>query len=1314
MSDVAFPIFPRGYYMIDWPSIENVNVNENLFRFIGQNPSQHSIFFKPDGTKVYALSTDSQVIYQYSLSTAWDLSTSSYDSKNIIVGSYDDTPRSVSFKSDGTKMYVSGDENGTVYQFSLTTAWDISTAAYDSKSFDVSTQDSNPLSIFFRSDGLKMYVLGDGSDTVYQYTLSVAWDVSTATYDSKSFDISSVHSIQPYSIFFKSDGLKMYTLGDNFDEVYQYTLSVAWDVSTATYDTVYYELSSTPINVRSVFFKSDGSSLYVADISSDNVSQHNLSSSWDISTASFSSKILPLSRESATMVSLFFKDDGTKMYTVEYSSRSVSQYSLSTAWNVSTATYDTSFSFKNESDQLVHMSIGSNGTKMYMIDRVSDAILQYTLSSAWDVSTASYDSKSYTISEDTSPNSMFFKSDGTKMYVIGDQNNTVYQYTLSTPWDVSTASYDSKSFDVTSEGVTPFHMYMNSSGTKMFILQTSNVIFQYTLSTPYDVSTASYDSISYDTSSQDSNSRGLFFKSDGSKMFVLGNTTDSVYQYTVSIAWNLESVAYGGRSFTIDPHDTFPAGLFIKSDGTKLYFAGDLSNTVYQYTLSTPYDVSTALYDDKSYDMTSEVTTPSSISFKTDGTKMYVLDLTSNAVYQYTLSVAWDVSTASYDSVRIFVWGQDTFPKGIFFKTDGAKMYMVGDNNNEVYQYTLSASWDLSTATYDSESFYVGNEDSNPFAIFIKSDGTKMFMMGDKFDSIYQYSLSGAWDVTTASYDSKSHDVSDQDTFLRGISFNTDGSKMILLGSENDSVYQYDLLTEWDVKSSKYDDAYVFTAEDSTAQSTFFGDSGTKLYVVGYDTNTIYQYSLSSAWDVSTAVYVSSFDIKKTTTNPLDIFFNSDGTKLYALDGSADYVREHTLSTAWDITTTSTTATSVYVGTQDLTPYSIFFRSDGLKMYLLGAFNRSVFQYSLSVAWDISTLSYDSKNVSISPQDLNPRSLFFKDDGTKMYMLGASNDKVYQYTLSSAWDVSTATYSTEYLPTAQDTAPRAIFFKDDGAKMFILGDTNDAIYQYALSASWDVSTSSYDNKLFYFKVGDEDPRSISFNEDGTKMFMAGATFGRIHQYTLYVPWVVPTVSSYDGYVDVNDQDITPVAIFFNTLGTKMYVIGGVSDLIYQYTLSTTWDVTTASYDNVYLDVSSECNSPISIYINIEGKKMHVLDGDTNIIYEYTLSVPWNISTASYDSKSFDISSFEPDSQAIFLKIDGFSLFFTGTHFSSRKVYQCSLSIPWDLNSRFYDIVNIYVRSLDNDPHSIFIDPSGSSVYVLGNDTDTVYQLYTES
>ena len=51
----------------------------------------------------------------------------------------------------------------------------------------------------------------------------------------------------------------------------------------------------------------------------------------------------------------------------------------------------------------------------------------------------------------------------------------------------------------------------------------------------------------------------------------------------------------------------------------------------------------------------------------------------------------------------------------------------------------------------------------------------------------------------------------------------------------------------------------------------------------------------------------------------------------------------------------------------------------------------------------------------------------------------------------------------------QETLPTALAFRDTGAKMYVLGTTNDRVYQYTLATPWDVSTATYDN--ISFKIG---------------------------------------------------------------------------------------------------------------------------------------------------------------------------------------------------------------------------------------------------
>ena len=109
------------------------------------------------------------------------------------------------------------------YAAGSTSTWNISTAVYASLSISVSSQSSYPVGVAFSSDGTKMYIMDNGSETVYQYTLSTAWNVSTASYASLSKSVSAQAS-NPWGVAFSSDGTKMYIMDNGNKVVYQYTM----------------------------------------------------------------------------------------------------------------------------------------------------------------------------------------------------------------------------------------------------------------------------------------------------------------------------------------------------------------------------------------------------------------------------------------------------------------------------------------------------------------------------------------------------------------------------------------------------------------------------------------------------------------------------------------------------------------------------------------------------------------------------------------------------------------------------------------------------------------------------------------------------------------------------------------------------------------------------------------------------------------------------------------------------------------------------------------------------------------------------------
>jgi len=244
----------------------------------------------------------------------------------------------------------------------------------------------------------------------------------------------------------------------------------------------------------------------------------------------------------------------------------------------------------------------------------------------------------------------------------------------------------------------------------------------------------------------------------------------------------------------------------------------------------------------------------------------------------------------------------------------------------------------------------------------------------------------------------------------------------------------------------------------------------------------------------------NSFSVSGQETSPTGLFFKSDGTKMYVCGSSGDDVNEYALSTAWDITT-ATFVTVFSVAAQDSAPQDIFFKPDGLTMFFVGSTNDTVFQYTLSTAWDISTASYASKSFSVASQDTGPIGIWFKPDGLVMYIVGSANDIIFQYTLSTAWDITTASYASIFYNFApQDSSGTQVNLSSDGTKMWLAGSTGDDILEYNLSTAWNVSTATVVNKL-YVGFQEATPQSIFIDDTApNRVYLMGSSSDAIYQY----------------------------------------------------------------------------------------------------------------------------------------------------------------------------------------------------------------------
>lgn len=306
---------------------------------------------------------------------------------------------------------------------------------------------------------------------------------------------------------------------------------------------------------------------------------------------------------------------------------------------------------------------------------------------------------------------------------------------VTSGYDLANISYASKSFSVASQDANPTGPRFKSDGTKMYMQGASNgYLYQYSLSTAFDISTASYDSVSFNVAATASSPRHFEFKPDGTKLYVLGYTNKSFYQFSLSTAWDISTASSDSVSFSFNSQDDNPNSATFGDSGTKMIMVGLTQDTIFQYALTTAYDISTASYSSISYDPTTQVSGPSHLAYNADGTKLFVSTYGSNAIYQYSLSTAHNVSTASYDSVTFSFASQGTNAYGFTFSADGTSFYTAIRSDDTIYQYTTSGTA-LATVAYPSSVEFAGgtapdapaNGETDILSFYTTDGGTTYF-----------------------------------------------------------------------------------------------------------------------------------------------------------------------------------------------------------------------------------------------------------------------------------------------------------------------------------------------------------------------------------------------------------------------------------------------------------------------------------------------------------------------------------------------------------------------------------------------------------
>ena len=923
----------------------------------------------------------------------------------------------IRFNNDGTKMFVLDDSNNQVWEYTLSTAYDVSTAS-EVDSISADTQETNARGFCFNDDGTKLFVVGTASDTVFEYTLSTGFDVSTGSYSGNSYSVNA-QDIAPQDISFSSDGLKMFILGGTGSDINEYTLSVAFDITSTVTFIDSFRVDSD--NVLGMSFSSDGLFVYVtsASGSSGTIGRYALSTAWDISTADYAGGISITSFNSAytDAFGVCIADNDTKMFvgTDNSNVETVAQYDVSGpvltkgsgSWSLT--------------DLGATITANSGTFKLLDLYGATEQLTAPTgttqvASGNWDIDYIEYNS-----------------TDDDLEYIT-DSSGVINLANLSTT---------GSAFYFRSQETTATCIFMKPDGTKLYLGGTAgDDINEYSLSTAYDVSTASFNT-SFSVSGQEANIQGFCFSQDGARLFVTGNTGDDINRYILSTAWDISTASVNGSPFLVSTQQTNPNNVAVNDDGSQIWVCG--SSGIHEYSM-TNYNVASASF----VQTAAYGGTVNWFEWNADGTELFVLT-SDYLLSRYTPSTAWDISTDGTAVSSIYVGGGNN--------TTGQKCAL---GNYGDYIYLMGKNWvDGQTAT----------RTPNQPAVAITTLST---------DTTYWTDIN-SMTATEAGSATIYYAISTDDRTTWSVVDDTNGERNIV--RNNAGTWEYNSNATYALETWT---AGATNTEVATLEEAMEGATGTKP---------------ADLYNISTAVYSQALDVSTESNTPYGVSFNSDGTKMFLIDAAGQAVEEYTLSTGFDISTASY-VDGFSISAQETSPTGLTFNPDGTKMYIVGAINDTVYQYTLSTGFDVSTASYASKSFSVASQETVPYGVALNDDGTKMFVVGSSSDSVNEYALSTAYDVSTASYTQAFsVLTETGTTPQGFTFNPDGTKMYVCSATNDLIAQYSLSTGFDVSTASVVTTL---DVSSQDttPVSVAFNSDGSKMYIGGSSNDSVYEYDL--------------------------------------------------------------------------------------------------------------------------------------------------------------------------------------------------------------------
>jgi hypothetical protein len=279
-------------------------------------------------------------------------------------------------------------------------------------------------------------------------------------------------------------------------------------------------------------------------------------------------------------------------------------------------------------------------------------------------------------------------------------------------------------------------------------------------------------------------------------------------------------------------------------------------------------------------------------------------------------------------------------------------------------------------------------------------------------------------------------------------------------------------------------------------------------------------YFNSGATDISLATISGNFVSvnSQAGTGGYSATFSSNGNKMIVA-GFSGYMYQYVLTTPWNIVTASYSGRSVNVTAQGTGLATVHLTDDGTKIFGLQFYTKTIYQYELTTPYELASLSYSGKSLTITgsnssdPSFANPYGMAVSPDASNIFIFSDFTNKVINFQLTTPGNLSTYRYANQYsYPNFSDGQEVGIGVNPAGTSMYIVTNNSDRIHWISLPSAWSATGASYSGKYLNFNSTDNQVRNLSFKRDSTVMYVSGTQYSRIYE-VLLTDTVSPTISS---------------------------------------------------------------------------------------------------------------------------------------------------------------------------------------------------------